>query len=182
MPQKRNPDAAELVRGKTGRVTGSLVGLLTVMKALPLTFSKDMQEDKEQTFDAAQTFELCLQAMIGMIGDLKPIPENMLAAAGVSHATATDLADWLTRTLRMPFREAHHITGRLVRLADESSCTLDQLPLSEMQNIAPGITKDVYEVLSVQNSIQSRRSLGGTAPVQVLAQVARWRSRLHSQL
>lgn len=178
MPQKRNPDAAELIRGKSGRVTGSLMGLLTVMKALPLTFSKDMQEDKEQTFDAAETLELCLQAMIGMISDLNPLPERMLAAAGSAHATATDLADWLTGVLGIPFREAHHITGRLVRLADENNCSLDSLPLAVMQEVYPQITEAIYSVLTVESSVQSRNSLGGTSPQCVLQEVARWRTQL----
>lgn len=178
MPQKRNPDAAELIRGKTGRVTGSLLGLLTVMKALPLTFSKDMQEDKEHTFDAAETLDLCLEAMIGMIGDLTPVPERMREAAGASHATATDLADWLTRELDMPFREAHHVTGRLVRLADDLNCSLDGLPLKAMQEIHSQITEAVYTVLSVESSVKSRNSLGGTSPEQVRGEVARWRAYL----
>ncbi|MFE0477903.1 argininosuccinate lyase [Streptomyces sp. NPDC058947] len=178
MPQKRNPDAAELVRGKTGRVHGSLFGLLTVMKALPLTFSKDMQEDKERTFDGADTFELCLKAMIGMIGDLKAREAEMRAAAGVGHATATDLADWLTRELGMPFREAHHITGRLVRLADERACGLDELELKEMQEIDSRINADVFAVLGVEDSVTSRRSLGGTSPECVARQVDLWRARI----
>ncbi len=178
MPQKRNPDAAELVRGKTGRVIGSLVGLLTLMKGLPLTFSKDMQEDKEQTFDAADTWELCLQAMIGMIADLVAQPQRMKEASSAGHATATDLADWLTRFTGMPFREAHHITGRLVRAADERGISLDQLPLSAMQEVEPRITAEVFEVLGVDNSVTSRTSLGGTAPTRVLEQVALWRGVL----
>lgn len=179
MPQKRNPDAAELIRGKTGRVHGSLMGLLTVMKALPLTFSKDMQEDKEQTFDAAETLELCLKAMAGMIGDLKAQPENMLSAAGNGHATATDLADWLTRELNMPFREAHHATGRLVRLADEHQCSLSELQLKQMQEIEPRITAALYKVLTVEDSIASRQSLGGTSPACVQREVDRWREQLN---
>lgn len=178
MPQKRNPDAAELVRGKVGRVHGHLVGLLTVMKALPLTFSKDMQEDKEATFDAADTFELCLKAMIGMVGDLVAKPEKMAAAAGSAHATATDLADWLVRALGMPFREAHHVTGRLVRLADEHRATLAELTLAQMQGVDERITDDVFTVLGVTDSVHSRRSLGGTSPERVAEEVARWRSRL----
>lgn len=178
MPQKRNPDAAELVRGKTGRVHGALVGLLTVMKALPLTFSKDMQEDKETTFDAVDTLELCLKAMIGMIGDLKPRPDQMLAAAGSAHATATDLADWLTRELGMPFREAHHITGRLVRLADEHTRTLAELSLEQMQEVDARINADVFAVLGVEDSVTSRRSLGGTSPERVIQEVEQWRARI----
>ncbi|WP_328537539.1 argininosuccinate lyase [Streptomyces sp. NBC_00344] len=178
MPQKRNPDAAELVRGKTGRVHGALIGLLTVMKALPLTFSKDMQEDKETTFDAVETLELCLKAMIGMMGDMKPRVSEMRAAAGTAHATATDLADWLTRELGMPFREAHHITGRLVRLADERKSSLDELSLQEMQEVDPRITADVFTVLGVEDSVTSRRSVGGTSPERVAQEVEEWRSRL----
>nr|WP_275402769.1 argininosuccinate lyase [Streptomyces sp. SID10853] len=178
MPQKRNPDAAELVRGKTGRVHGSLFGLLTVMKALPLTFSKDMQEDKERTFDGADTFELCLKATIGMIGDMKPRVSEMRAAAGTGHATATDLADWLTGVLGMPFREAHHITGRLVRLADEWGAGLDELSLEQMREVDARINEGVFAVLGVEDSVTSRRSLGGTSPECVARQAAEWRDRV----
>ncbi|WP_221888904.1 argininosuccinate lyase [Streptomyces sp. WAC08241] len=178
MPQKRNPDAAELVRGKTGRVHGSLYGLLTVMKALPLTFSKDMQEDKERTFDGADTFELCLKAMIGMIGDMKPRAAEMRAAAGAAHATATDLADWLTRELGMPFREAHHITGRLVRLADEHARSLAELSLEDMRGVDERIHEGVFTVLGVEDSVHSRRSLGGTSPECVEREVEEWRARV----
>lgn len=178
MPQKRNPDAAELIRGKAGRVNGSLMSLLTMMKALPLTFSKDMQEDKEQTFDAADTLELCLLAMSGMVADMQPVEAKMRMAAGSGHATATDLADWLTRTFEIPFRESHHITGRLVREADSREVSLERLPLDVMQQIDKRITQDVYSVLGVDNSINSRTSFGGTAPTNVLAQVAFWRQRL----
>ncbi|MGL5866833.1 MAG: argininosuccinate lyase [Dermatophilaceae bacterium] len=178
MPQKRNPDAAELVRGKVGRVYGSLVGLLTVMKALPLTFSKDMQEDKERSYDGADTFELCLAAMIGMIGDLTPRAAAMRAAAGSGHSTATDLADWLVRALGMPFREAHHITGRLVRLADDQGRALDELPLTEMQGVDQRITGDVFTVLGVEDSVNSRRSVGGTSPECVTREVEQWRTRI----
>ena len=178
MPQKRNPDAAELIRGKTGRVHGGLVALLTVMKALPLTFSKDMQEDKETTFDAADTLELCLKAMIGMIGDLHARPDAMRAAAGSGHATATDLADWLTREIGMPFREAHHITGRLVRLADERKSGLAELSLEQMREVDARITADVFTVLGVEESVTSRRSLGGTSPERVAEEGKAWRDRL----
>ncbi|HEV2633661.1 MAG TPA: argininosuccinate lyase [Actinocrinis sp.] len=178
MPQKRNPDAAELVRGKTGRVHGSLFGLLTVMKALPLTFSKDMQEDKERTFDAADTLDLCLKATIGMVKDLKPRPAAMRAAAGSGHATATDLADWLTRELGMPFREAHHITGRMVRRADELGRGLDELTLAEMREVDPRVDERVFAVLAVEDSVTSRRSLGGTSPERVREEVESWRARL----
>ncbi|TDU03370.1 argininosuccinate lyase [Streptomyces sp. 846.5] len=181
MPQKRNPDAAELVRGKTGRVHGSLFGLLTVMKALPLTFSKDMQEDKERTFDAADTLELCLRAMTGMIADLRPRAPQMRAAAGAAYATATDLADWLTRELGMPFREAHHITGRLVRLAEEHDCGLAELTLDQMRTVDARIRTDVFTVLGVADSVASRRSLGGTSPECVAGEVRRWRERIGIQ-
>ncbi|WP_336246840.1 argininosuccinate lyase [Streptomyces cupreus] len=178
MPQKRNPDAAELVRGKTGRVHGSLFGLLTVMKALPLTFSKDMQEDKERTFDGADTLELCLKATVGMIGDMTARPAQMRAAAGAAHATATDLADWLTRELGMPFREAHHITGRLVRLADERGRDLAELTLDEMKEVDERINEGVLAVLGVEDSVTSRRSLGGTSPECVAREVEAWRARI----
>ncbi len=178
MPQKRNPDAAELVRGKTGRVFGALMGLLTVMKALPLTFSKDMQEDKETTFDAADTLELCLKAMIGMVGDLRARTGAMRGAAGSGHATATDLADWLTRELGMPFREAHHITGRLVRMADEQDTDLVDLTLEQMREVDPRISAAVLTVLGVEDSVNSRRSLGGTSPERVAEETAIWRHRL----
>ncbi|MFC5475230.1 argininosuccinate lyase [Paraherbaspirillum soli] len=178
MPQKRNPDAAELIRGKVGRVNGSLAGLLTMMKGLPLAFSKDMQEDKEQTFDAASTLEICLQAMIGMVSDMQPVKERMRTAAGLGHATATDLADWLTRFIGIPFREAHHITGRLVREADHRGVSLEEIPLDAMQAVDGRITADVYIVLGVDNSVNSRVSFGGTAPANVLKQVAGWRNRL----
>jgi argininosuccinate lyase len=178
MPQKRNPDAAELVRGKTGRVHGSLTGLLGVMKALPLTFSKDMQEDKEQTFDAADTLELCLKAMIGMLRDLRPKPEAMLAAAGSGHSTATDLADWLVRELGLPFREAHHITGRLVRLADEHGSDLAGLSLDDMRSVDPRIHDAVFTVLGVEDSVRSRRSYGGTSPECVAREAEEWRARI----
>ncbi|MFD2251209.1 argininosuccinate lyase [Pseudochelatococcus lubricantis] len=178
MPQKKNPDAAELVRGKTGRVFGSLVALLTVMKGLPLTYSKDMQEDKEQLFDAADTLELVLAATTGMVEDLQPVPARMAAAAGAGFSTATDLADWLVRSLDMPFREAHHVTGRLVAEAERRGVGLEELPLDAFQAVEAGITADVREVLGVQNSVRSRRSFGGTAPEQVAAQVAWWKDRL----
>jgi argininosuccinate lyase len=178
MPQKRNPDAAELIRGKTGRVNGALQGLLTVMKGLPLTFSKDMQEDKEQTFDAADTLELCLQAMIGMVADLKANDSKMREAASIGHATATDLADWLTRVIGLPFREAHHITGRLVREADAKGVALEELSLDALRAVDDRITEAVYAVLGVDNSVNSRVSFGGTAPANVLEQVRYWRQQI----
>ncbi|MGI6244761.1 MAG: argininosuccinate lyase [Pseudochelatococcus sp.] len=178
MPQKKNPDAAELVRGKTGRVFGALIALLTVMKGLPLTYSKDMQEDKEQLFDAADTLELVLAATTGMIEDLEAVPARMAAAAGAGFSTATDLADWLVRSLGMPFRDAHHVTGRLVAEAERRGVGLEELPLDAFQAVEPGITADIYGVLGVDNSVRSRKSFGGTAPDQVAAQAAWWKAHL----
>jgi argininosuccinate lyase len=167
MPQKRNPDAAELVRGKAGRVIGALVGLAVVMKGLPLTYAKDMQEDKEKLFDAADTLDLCLAAMTGMIDDLTVNESAMRGAAGEGYTTATDLADWLVRAAGLPFREAHHATGRIVRLAETRGCRLEQLPLAAMRAVDKRIDKRVYSVLGVDQSVASRVSHGGTAPVQV---------------
>jgi argininosuccinate lyase len=178
MPQKRNPDAAELVRGKTGRVVGALVGLLTVMKGLPLAYSKDMQEDKEGAFDALQTLSLCLAAMTGMVGDMTPDAKRMKAAAGAGYSTATDLADWLVRALKMPFRDAHHVTGRIVAIAAERGVALEKLPLGEMQGVEPRITAEVYDVLGVERSVKSRTSYGGTAPANVRRQARGWLKRL----
>lgn len=178
MPQKKNPDAAELVRGKTGRVYGALISLLTVMKGLPLTYSKDMQEDKEQLFDAADTLELVLAATTGMVEDLEPVKERMADAAGAGFSTATDLADWLVRNLNMPFRDAHHVTGRLVAEAEQRGVGLEDLPLDVFQAVEAGITADIYAVLGVQNSVRSRRSFGGTAPDQVALQAAWWKEHL----
>ena len=178
MPQKKNPDAAELVRGKGGRITGSLVGLLTVMKGLPLTYSKDMQEDKEGVFDASETLELCLAAMTGMIRDLTVNEANMEAAAGSGYSTATDLADWLVREAGIPFRDAHHVTGRAVALAESKGCELAELELPELQSLHNDITDAVYDVLTVQASVASRTSFGGTAPSSVRAQIKDWQARL----
>ena len=178
MPQKRNPDAAELVRGKAGRVIGALAGLLVVMKGLPLAYSKDMQEDKEGTFDALQTLSLCLAAMTGMVADLAPDTERMEAAAGAGFATATDLADYLVRELGLPFRDAHHVTGRLVGLAAARKVGLEDLTPQEMQSVEPRLGAEVYEVLGVQNSVASRISFGGTAPGNVRAQARRWLEKL----
>ncbi len=175
MPQKKNPDAAELIRAKVGRINGALIGLLTVMKGLPLTYSKDMQEDKEQVFDAADALMLALAAMTGMVSDLKPNRDVLREAAGSGFSTATDLADWLVRALGLPFREAHHVTGALVKLAEDKGCDLDELTLAEMQTGHEGITQEVYSVLGVDNSVASRVSYGGTSPEGVRAQVARWR-------
>jgi argininosuccinate lyase len=178
MPQKRNPDAAELVRGKTGRVTGALVALLTVMKGLPLAYAKDTQEDKEPVFDAVDAWGLSLAAMAGMVGDMTPDTARMLAFAGSGYATATDLADWLVRVLKLPFREAHHITGTLVAKAEAKGVDLAGLTLAEMQEAEPGITADVFSVLTVAASVASRTSYGGTAPTNVAAQAARWLAAL----
>jgi argininosuccinate lyase len=178
MPQKRNPDAAELVRGKAGRVIGALNGLLIVMKGLPLTYSKDMQEDKEGTFDALQSLSLCLAAMTGMVRDLEPDVKRMKAAAGAGYATATDLADWLVRELKMPFRQAHHVTGSLVKLASNKKVGLEKLTLAEMQTVEPNINEHVFDVLGVDKSVKSRKSYGGTAPANVRQQAKRWLTRL----
>ncbi len=178
MPQKKNPDAAELVRAKTGRINGSLIALLTIMKGLPLAYSKDMQEDKEQVFDAAQSLELSLAAMAGMIGDLEVNRDVMKKAAGSGYSTATDLADWLVRKLGLPFREAHHITGHAVALAEKKKCNLSDLTLEDLKTVYPDITEDVFDVLSVEKSVQSRKSYGGTAPQEVRRQIDYWKKRL----
>ncbi|MCW1918608.1 argininosuccinate lyase [Rhodobacter sp. KR11] len=178
MPQKKNPDAAELLRAKIGRILGSTVALFTIMKGLPLTYSKDMQEDKEQVFDAADTLMLSLAAMTGMVSDMTANQATLKAAAASGFSTATDLADWLVRALGLPFREAHHVTGRLVALAEEKGCDLPDLSMTEMTSAHPGITQEVYSVLGVENSVRSRVSYGGTAPDQVRAQVARWKTLL----
>jgi argininosuccinate lyase len=178
MPQKKNPDAAELVRAKTGRINGALVGLLTVMKGLPLAYAKDMQEDKEPVFDAAAALSLSLPAAAGMVRDMRPDTARMAAAAGSGFATATDLADWLVRVAGLPFRTAHHVTGRLVARAERAGLALEQLSLSAMQEEHASITSDVYGVLSVAASVASRTSYGGTAPERVAAQAARWLKEL----
>jgi argininosuccinate lyase len=177
MPQKRNPDAAELIRGKTGRVLGDFVSVATMVKGLMLTFNSDMQEDKERVFDAADTVELSLAAMAAMIADLIADTARMRAAAEPGFTTATDLADWVVRVLKKPFREAHHISGSIVKRAEELGVTLDKLPLAEMQKIEPAITDKVFEVLSLEASVNSRMSLGGTAPARVKEQVRLWRER-----
>jgi len=178
MPQKRNPDAAELIRGKTGRILGALNGLLMVMKGLPLAYSKDLQEDKEGTFDALHSLSLSLAAMTGMIEDLRFDLKKMKAAAGLGYATATDLADWLVRTLKLPFREAHHVTGRIVALGAAQNKSLEKLSLEELRTVEPRITEDVFLVLGVENSVKSRTSFGGTAPKNVRAQAKSWLRRL----
>ena len=181
MPQKRNPDAAELVRAKTGRVVGALNAMLIVMKGLPLAYQKDMQEDKEGTIDALDALALSIDAMTGMVRDMEPDAERMKAAAGAGYATATDLADWLVRTLKMPFREAHHVTGRIVAKAAEADLPLHKLPLAEMKKIEPKITQAVFGVLSVDRSVQSRTSYGGTAPKNVRAQARKWLKTLERE-
>jgi argininosuccinate lyase len=178
MPQKRNPDAAELVRGKTGRVLGDFVALATVMKGLALAYGSDLQEDKERVFDAADTLELSLRAMSGMIADLTVNKEAVRRAAEAGYPTATDLADWLVRVLKKPFREAHHIAGSIVKHAEDKGVALDLVPLPEMQAVEPGITRDIFAVLSLEASVNSRESYGGTAPVRVREQIAFWRERL----
>jgi argininosuccinate lyase len=178
MPQKRNPDAAELTRAKTGRVLGAFGALALVMKGLPLAYSKDMQEDKLPVFEAFDALELALAAMTGMVLDLKPDAPAMAAAAGAGHATATDLADWLVRVLGMPFRQAHHAAGRAVKRAEALGLALADLPLAELQAIEPGVTGDVYEVLTPMASAASRTSYGGTAPDRVRAEIERWKETL----
>jgi argininosuccinate lyase len=181
MPQKRNPDAAELVRGKTGRMIGAFTALLIVMKGLPLAYSKDMQEDKEGTFDAIRALSLCIAAITGMVRDMVPQEEVMKHAAGLGYATATDLADWLVRVLKMPFRDAHHVTGRLVGLASDAGIGLEELTLIQMQQIEPRITQDVFDVLGVEASVKSRTSYGGTAPENVRKQAEAWVQRLKGE-
>ncbi|WP_417249724.1 argininosuccinate lyase [Celeribacter sp.] len=178
MPQKKNPDAAELIRAKVGRIMGAMVALFTVMKGLPLAYSKDMQEDKEQVFDAADNLMLALAAMTGMVSDMNANVDNLRAAAASGFSTATDLADWLVREAGMPFREAHHVTGALVAMAEEKGCDLPDLSLEEMQSVNAAITIGVFDVLTVENSVKSRTSYGGTAPSQVRAQIARWKEVL----
>jgi argininosuccinate lyase len=181
MPQKRNPDAAELVRARTGRITGALISLLMVMKGLPLAYQKDMQEDKEGAIDAVGALTLSIRAMTGMVRDLTPDAERMRLAAGAGYATATDLADWLTRTLNLPFREAHHVTGQIVAKAAAAGVALDKLPLAVMQAIEPRIGEAVLGVLSVEASVKSRTVYGGTAPRNVRAQAKRWLKKLQNK-
>jgi argininosuccinate lyase len=177
MPQKRNPDAAELSRAKAGRILGDFTALAMVMKGLPLTYSKDMQEDKEPIFDAADSLELGLAAMTGMVRDLKANTERMRAVAAADYSTATDLADWLVRSVGLPFRQAHHVTGRLVALAVSKNVDLGALSLDDMQAVEPAITPDVYRVLTVEASVAARTSFGGTAPKNVRRAVAAARKR-----
>jgi argininosuccinate lyase len=178
MPQKRNPDAAELTRAKTGRITGALVGLLTVMKGLPMAYAKDMQEDKEPVFDATAAISLCLAATAGMVRDMDADTARMAELAGSGFSTATDLADWLVRVLKMPFRDAHHVTGQIVRLAEAKKLDLAELSLAEMQSIEPRITAELFNVLTVEASVASRASFGGTAPGNVARAAQKWLDHL----
>ena len=178
MPQKRNPDAAELTRAKTGRIFGALIGLLTVMKGLPMAYAKDMQEDKEPVFDATEAISLCLAATAGMVRDLTADTARMAELAGSGFSTATDLADWLVRVLKMPFRDAHHVTGQIVRLAERKSVDLAALSLEEMQTVEPRITAEIFGVLTVEASVSSRVSYGGTAPENVARAAAIWLEKL----
>ena len=178
MPQKKNPDAAELIRAKIGRIMGANVALMTVMKGLPLAYSKDMQEDKEQVFDAADNLMIAMAAMAGMLDDMSANQDALERAAASGFSTATDLADWLVRELDLPFREAHHITGSLVKMAEDRGCDLPDLSLADMQTVQSNITAAVFDVLGVHNSVASRQSYGGTAPDQVRLQIARWKERL----
>ena len=178
MPQKKNPDAAELIRAKIGRIFGANVALMTVMKGLPLTYSKDMQEDKEQVFDACDNLMLALAAMTGMVETMTPNRDSLHAAASSGFSTATDLADWLVRALNLPFRDAHHVTGTLVAMAEGNGCDLPELSLLDMQSVHADITAEVFDVLGVENSVASRLSHGGTAPAKVREQIARWREEL----
>nr|WP_321511841.1 argininosuccinate lyase [uncultured Celeribacter sp.] len=178
MPQKKNPDAAELIRAKIGRIFGANVALMTVMKGLPLAYSKDMQEDKEQVFDAADNLMLALAAMTGMVSDMTANTDSLRAAAASGFSTATDLADWLVREAGLPFRDAHHVTGALVAMAEKKGCDLPDLSLEDMKSVHNAINEGVYDVLTVENSVASRTSYGGTAPVQVRAQIARWKEVL----
>ena len=181
MPQKRNPDAAELVRAKTGRIAGAFQALLMVMKALPLAYAKDMQEDKEPVFDALDALKLGIAAMTGMVADLEPDVKAMKRAASAGHSTATDLADWLVLNLGLPFREAHHVTGKLVALAESKGCDLKKLPLSELKAVEKRITEQIYPALDVAGSVKSRTSYGGTAPSNVKREARRWIKRLEKE-
>jgi argininosuccinate lyase len=181
MPQKRNPDACELIRGKTGRIYGALFSLLTTMKALPLTYSKDMQEDKEPVFDALENVELCLKAIIEIIGDMQINQNKMLAMASADYSCATDLADWLVKNLQIPFRKAHHITGSIVKIAESKNIDLSKIKLSELQKIEPKINKNIFDFLTVKNSVNSRKSYGGTSPEMVKLQIAQAKNFLKNE-
>lgn len=181
MPQKKNPDAAELVRGKCGRIFGALISLLTTIKGLTLTYSKDMQEDKEPVFDASINSKLCLRAMVGMIADMKVNEERMRAMAGSGYSTATDLADWLVKNLKMPFRDAHHVTGQIVKMAENKGLELHELKISDLQKIEKKISAKIFDVLSVENSVASRTSIGGTSQVRVGEEIVRAKKALGSR-
>jgi len=181
MPQKKNPDAAELTRAKAGRIIGALNALLIVMKGLPMTYSKDMQEDKEPTFDAADSLALAIAAMTGMVARLEVNADAMKAAAGQGYSTATDLADWLVRVLDMPFRQAHEVTGKIVRLAEDKGCGLEDMSLADLQGIEAGISDDVFGVLGVENSVASRTSPGGTAPELVVQAAERALAQIEAE-
>jgi len=174
MPQKKNPDAAELIRAKPGRILGAFTSLLLVMKGLPLAYSKDMQEDKEPAFDAIDALSLAITAMTGMVADMEPVVEKLAGAAGIGYSTATDLADWLVRVLAMPFRDAHHVTGTLVAMAESKNCALDELTLEDMCSVEPRITSEVFKVLTPYASASSRKSFGGTSPSNVTREARRW--------
>lgn len=181
MPQKRNPDAAELIRAKVGRIIGAFNGLSMVMKGLPLAYSKDMQEDKEMAFDALDNYSLALAALTGMIEDMHPNKEKMAKSAGGGFSTATDIADWLVRVINLPFRDAHHVTGSIVALAEKQNLRLHELTIDDMQSVEPKITKDIFNVLSVENSVKSRKSYGGTAPTEVRKMAKKWIKSLEKQ-
>lgn len=181
MPQKRNPDAAELIRAKVGRIIGAFNGLSMVMKGLPLAYSKDMQEDKEMAFDALDNYSLALAALTGMIEDMHPNKEKMAKSAGGGFSTATDIADWLVRVINLPFRDAHHVTGSIVALAEKQNLRLHELSLDDMQSVEPKITKDIFNVLSIENSVKSRKSYGGTAPTEVRKMAKKWIKSLEKQ-
>lgn len=182
MPQKKNPDSAELIRAKIGRVFGSNVALMMVMKGLPLAYSKDMQEDKEQVFDASDNLSISLKVMTKIIATMKVHKNSLEDAASQGFSTATDLADWLVRELHLPFRKAHHITGAIVKKCEDQNCNLSDLSLEDMKIIEPGITKDVFSVLSVKKSVLSRCSFGGTSPIQVTKQILRWKDKLNEEI
>ena len=178
MPQKRNPDAAELIRAKASLITGLYSSLQGAVKALPLAYAKGLQDDKRLTFEAFDTYNLCVRAMTGMIETIRFKPDNMRAAAAKGFSTATDLADWLVRELGLPFRDAHHVTGQLVAKAEEKACDLSDLTLADMQSVNAEITDAVFDVLTVEASASSRTSYGATSPVRVAEQVAQWKQRL----
>jgi len=177
MPQKRNPDAAELIRAKPGRIFGNLISLMTVLKGLPMTYGKDMQEDKEPIFDTTRNIELCILNMDGMIKEIEPIPENMMEALQKGFPTATDFADYLVTNLKIPFREAHHLTGKIILLAESKMTSLEDLTLKDIQSVVPNVDLKVLDVLKIRNSVSSRTSYGGTAPKNVLKAIKNAKKR-----